>query len=130
MRFFYVALINQRDAWHSRVAAYARSHDDEIVTTEWVLTEVADALAASRARVRVQAAFQTLTADPTTRVIGASSKLFVRGLELYHQRPDKDWSLTDCISFVVMADEGLREALTGDRHFAQAGYVPVFAEGL
>jgi uncharacterized protein len=43
-------------------------------------------------------------------------------------RPDKDWSLTDCISFVVMKDEGIREALTGDRHFTQAGFVPLFAQ--
>jgi predicted nucleic acid-binding protein len=48
--------------------------------------------------------------------------LFDRGLELYEQRPDKKWSLTDCISFVVMKDEGLQEALTGDEHFQQAGF--------
>jgi predicted nucleic acid-binding protein len=47
---------------------------------------------------------------------------------LYRQRADKHWSLTDCISFVVMEQEGLREALTGDRHFAQAGFAAVFAE--
>ncbi len=56
-----------------------------------------------------------------------SDRLYRRGLDLYAQRADKGWSLTDCISFVVMAEEGLREALTGDRHFAQAGYVPLFA---
>ncbi len=49
-----------------------------------------------------------------------------RGLDLYQSRPDKAWSLTDCISFIVMGDERLDDALTGDRHFAQAGFVPVF----
>jgi len=53
--------------------------------------------------------------------------LFTRGLDLYHQRPDKQWSLTDCISFVVMRDRGMSEALTGDRHFEQAGFRPLLA---
>jgi len=50
-----------------------------------------------------------------------------RGLKLYTERPDKDWSLTDCISFVVMEEHGIIEALTGDHHFEQAGFKPVFA---
>ena len=54
---------------------------------------------------------------PTTDAV------FEAGLELYLNRPDKDWSLTDCISFVVMEQEGLTEALTGDLHFEQAGFV-------
>jgi hypothetical protein len=46
-----------------------------------------------------------------------------KGVQLYAQRPDKEWSLTDCISFVVMTQEGIFDALTGDRHFEQAGFV-------
>ena len=57
----------------------------------------------------------------------ATSELFERGLALYNARPDKEWSLTDCISFVVMADEGLTDALTGDRHFEQAGFTALLA---
>jgi hypothetical protein len=48
-----------------------------------------------------------------------------RGLDLYRSRPDKDWPLTDCISFVVMAQRGITEALTGDHHFRQAGFTPL-----
>jgi len=48
--------------------------------------------------------------------------LFERGVGLFRQRPDKEWSLTDCISFVVMRDASLTEALTGDHHFEQAGF--------
>jgi len=44
---------------------------------------------------------------------------------LYQNRPDKNWSLTDCISFVVMQEHGITEALTADRHFEQAGFVPL-----
>ena len=50
------------------------------------------------------------------------------GLGLYESRPDKEWSLTDCISFVVMKKEGIVEALTEDRHFEQAGFVACSSE--
>jgi predicted nucleic acid-binding protein len=64
----------------------------------------------------------TLSATPDARIIGPSEELFSRGVELYRQRPDKEWSLTDCLSFVVMGDERISEALTGDHHFEQAGF--------
>ena len=44
-------------------------------------------------------------------------------MDLFEQRSDKEWSLTECLSFVVMGDEGIAEALTGDKHFEQAGYM-------
>ena len=52
-----------------------------------------------------------------------TAELFDEGFDLYCRRPDKDWSLTDCVSFVVMQQRGLREAFTADRHFEQAGFV-------
>ena len=55
-------------------------------------------------------------------IVPAEAKLFEQGVEFYHRRPDKAWPLTDCISFVVMTDLGIREALTGDHHFEQAGF--------
>jgi predicted nucleic acid-binding protein len=55
------------------------------------------------------------------------SGLLQRGLHLFAGRPDKNWSLTDCISFVVMQDEGLIEALTADAHFEQAGFKALLA---
>jgi predicted nucleic acid-binding protein len=56
------------------------------------------------------------------KIIPATTDLFQRGLRLYEKRPDKQWSLTDCTSFVTMKDENLAGALTGDEHFAQAGF--------
>ncbi len=64
--FFYVALINGRDTWHARAADYARNYQGKVITTEWVLAEVADALAVSSARQRVRAVFDQLRADPDT----------------------------------------------------------------
>jgi predicted nucleic acid-binding protein len=58
-------------------------------------------------------------------VIPPSQRLFEDGLRLFAERPDKEWSLTDCVSFLVMKRHGLTDALTADRHFSQAGYNPL-----
>jgi predicted nucleic acid-binding protein len=58
-------------------------------------------------------------------IVASSRELFRRGFDLYADRPDKEWSLTDCISFVVMTDRRITDALTGDHHFEQAGFVAI-----
>ncbi len=120
--FYFVGLLNRADQHHARVVAAARQLRDDLLTTEWVLAEFADALAESASRRLVAQFVRDLEQDPKVKIIRASTDLFRRGVQLYDDRPDKDWSLTDCISFVVMSDEGIREALTGDQHFEQAGF--------
>jgi predicted nucleic acid-binding protein len=97
------------------------------VTTQWILAEVADAVASSTARQSIRSFFQELAANQAVTVVDATAGQFLRGLDLYANRPGKKWSLTDCISFVVMNERGLSDALTGDHHFAQAGFHPVFS---
>ena len=63
-----------------------------------------------------------LRSESDAKIIAPEPGLFDQGCQLYFSRPDKEWSLTDCISFVVMQREGLTDALTGDRHFEQAGF--------
>jgi predicted nucleic acid-binding protein len=126
--FFYIALINRLDAAHERAKQWAAEFDGEVVTTQWILTEVADAFSGSAIRHRVKPALDKIAEDPDATVVPVSPEYFERGLELYHARPDKTWSLTDCISFVVMADEGLTETLTRDHHFEQAGFTALFAD--
>ena|SRR2546423_121325 len=120
--FLYVALLNRHDMCHTKAAVFVGSLQSEIVTTEWVLAEVADAFAASAVRPRIKTFIEELRANRLVKVIEADSSLFRRGLDLYHARPDKEWSLTDCTSFVVMQELHLNDAATGDRHFEQAGY--------
>jgi hypothetical protein len=124
--FFFVTLLNRRDEYHQIVKEYALAFEGSMMTTQWILTEVADALAAASSRQAIKPLVTELQASRSIVTVAASPGLFQRGLDLYHERPDKHWSLTDCISFVVMADHGLSEALTGDRHFAQAGFHPIF----
>ena len=125
--FFFIALLSERDACHHRAPEVSRESGVVIVTTRWVLAEVADALCAPAWRGRAGAFIGFVLTAPGFLVIGRSDELFARGMDLYRSRSDKEWSLTDCISFVVMADEGLNEALTGDRHFEQAGFKALLA---
>ena len=120
--FYFVACLNRSDQHHEKTVAYARQMTGRLITTRWVLMEVADALAASISRPKVAAFVAALESDPSVTLMEARPSLFQRGLALYHERPDKEWTLTDCVSFVVMADEGLTDALTGDHHFEQAGF--------
>lgn len=93
-----------------------------LVTTTLVLVEVADALSGTRIRTIVHEFLTTIAADPNVQIVAIDDEVLKRGIALYGDRPDKSWSLTDCTSFVVMAERGVREALTGDRHFEQAGF--------
>ena len=68
-----------------------------------------------------------LEADPNVEIGSLSEPLYVEGLMLFRQRPDKDWGLTDCMSFVLMQELGITEAMTSDRHFEQAGFVRLIA---
>jgi predicted nucleic acid-binding protein len=93
-----------------------------LVTTAWVLTELADGLAGQSTRGTFITLERRLRGDPRMVIVECGAELHNRGLELYRSRPDKNWSLSDCISFVVMADRGINAALTADHHFEQAGF--------
>ncbi|MGI8982447.1 MAG: type II toxin-antitoxin system VapC family toxin [Pirellulaceae bacterium] len=120
---FFVALLSADDQYHDQAVRLSGTTRHPILTTEFVLLEVANALSSALRRQGFSTLWKQLRSDPFTRIVSATSTLFTRGHELYENRPDKDWSLTDCISFVVMKAEGVTEALTADHHFEQAGLV-------
>ena len=125
--FYYFALVNASDPAHGKATAFSASYSGRTVTTGWVLTELADGWArpVSRRLIFLQM-LADLRANPDTEIVSTTDQLFHDGLDLYDQRPDKEWSLTDCISFGVMTARGLSEALTVDHHFEQAGFRAVF----
>lgn len=126
---FYIALLNRGDESHQAARDFYQTEDfGPIITTAWVLIELADGMANERSREGCAKFIEYLRQDEETVIIEANSGVYWRGFDLYRRRPDKDWSLTDCISFVVMADEGLTEALTGDHHFEQAGFAALLAK--
>lgn len=125
------ALINTRDQWHEAAVRWEQKlavDRRRLMTTEFILVEIADGLAAVRFRVQAAQAIAALQASPLVEIIPASSKLFTSALELYRSRPDKDWGLTDCASFVVMHERAISEALTTDERFRQAGFRALLLE--
>jgi predicted nucleic acid-binding protein len=120
--FYFLALVNVADAAHQRAVSFSQAHSLPVVTTTWVLTEVADGLSRSARRKVFVQLLEDLRADSQTLIVPSAQELFDQGVALYAARPDKDWSLTDCISFVVMHERGLSDALTADHHFEQAGF--------
>jgi uncharacterized protein len=120
--FFLLAALNPADAHHEQALAWSDAYDGPLLTTAWVITEVADALAGPHHRQTFQKFYEALRAEKRVRVLPPDAASWERGLRLYFERPDKEWSLTDCISFTVMREEDMTEALTADRHFEQAGF--------
>ncbi len=120
---YFVALCNRRDQWHAAASRFVLQFSGEIITTEFVLIEVGNYLCRTHVgRGSFQMLLTELAASPSAVVLPASHDLFVRGCDLYTARPDKEWSLTDCISFEVMTELELTDALTADAHFEQAGF--------
>lgn len=121
--FYFLAMLNPRDQAHPAVTAINTTLRRPLVTTIWVLSEVADALAATPHRGLFATLLSRLRSNPSMTIVAATDALFDEGVALFDGRSDKRWSLTDCISFVVMHREGITDALTGDHHFEQAGFI-------
>lgn len=121
--FYFVARLNRRDQHHARVVEFSRHFRARILTSDWVLMEVADALAKSECRGRVRDFIHHLRQSSACEIVPGSRELLDRALDLYHKHNDKDWTLTDCVSFVIMRERDVSDALTGDQHFEQAGFI-------
>ena len=122
---YWIALFNPRDELHARAVAAAQSYsEDQIVTSEMVLVEFLNGFSERGPRLRPAAskAVRTLRSSPNVTVVPQTSHQFEKALSRYEERIDKDWSLTDCASFLIMEAEGTGSALTHDQHFAQAGF--------
>ncbi len=122
---YWVGLVSKRDQHHARARKWSLVVRGLIVTTEDVLIETANSLTQPPHRGTWLALLGSIRTRPTYRVVPRSDRLLDRGWLLYAERMDKEWSLTDCISFLVMGDQRLTDALTADHHFRQAGFVPL-----
>jgi predicted nucleic acid-binding protein len=120
--FYFLALLDSREERHQQAVKASCDPELRLLTTEWILAEFGDAYCHPEDRADFVAIYRSLVKHPRVKIIPAETRLFQRGVDLFEQRPDKDWSLTDCLSFVVMRDEAVTQALTGDRHFEQAGF--------
>jgi len=122
--FYWIALTMPSEAAHRRALEF----NGNIITTDEVLSEWLTFFSGSPDNIRQEtslAAYDILN-DPSIRVIPQSRATFMAGLQLYHARPDKHYSLIDCISMQTMKREGLTDVLTNDRHFEQEGFRALF----
>jgi uncharacterized protein len=128
--FYWIALINPEDR-HARVA---QRFDDllssgKVYTTEEILAEVLTFFADdSWLRGRAVETVRELLSDPVMHIIPQSHESFLSGFELYAARPDKGYSLVDCISMQTMRRERITEVPTNDRHFEQEGFRALFRD--
>jgi uncharacterized protein len=126
---YFVALLSRMDRHFHRAQRLARDRRSTLITTSWVLAELGNVLRQPSRRTHYIELVVNLRRDESASILAADQADFDAGLVLFSQRPDKEWSLTDCISFVVMKRMGITDALTADRHFQQAGFRAMLLEG-
>lgn len=123
--FYWIALLNPRDQAHSRAISISkRLGATRIVTTEEVLTDFLNYFGTRGPFFRNAAArlVERMQADRSIQIMPQTHEGFLAGCRLYQARPDKGYSLTDCISMEVMRRESLSEVLSNDEHFTQEGF--------
>ena len=121
-----IALSSPYDEHHEKASSLAEHLEADrtrLITTRAVLLEIGNALSKRRYREASIILIESLEQDSNVEIIPVTEELYERGFELYRQRRDKEWGITDCISFVVMRERGLIEALTTDEDFEQAGFI-------
>jgi predicted nucleic acid-binding protein len=125
---YWIAIAVVRDMLHDRAVALSRDFDGRLITTEAIVLELTDALAGVETRRLVVSLVDQMRRDPDLEIIPLDEDLYSKAWRLFTERMDKSWQLTDCISFVVMEERGIREALAYDQHFIQAGYRALLRE--
>ena len=128
-----IALASSNDE-HHMIARLLSDRLEELsislVTTRGVLLEIGNALARHRFRGEAITLLSNFDRDPSVEIVPLSESLYSRAFHLFRNRTDKEWGLVDCVSFVVMEDQGITDVLTSDNHFRQAGFRPLMLDSL
>jgi len=120
-----VAVVNTDDQWHARARSVWQqllASDSTLLTTSLVLVELGDGLSRVRQRPLAIELHNRLRNSPRIEVVQVTPEMEERGWRLFEERADKEWGVTDCVSFAIMSDGGIRQAFTTDHHFEQAGF--------
>ncbi len=123
-----LGLINPADQHRRASTAALRDVTGPLLTTSYVLVELWNGCSQPKLRQSCGKTLDALVGNVRLEVVHVSPHLHAVGLDLYRARPDKAWSLTDCVSFVLMRERGVWEALAFDAHFGQAGFVPLLRD--
>ncbi|GBO54532.1 hypothetical protein APA_2479 [Pseudanabaena sp. lw0831] len=129
--FYWIALINSRDTWHLRAIEVSQElSNSPLIISDGIIDELF-AYSSKRGdlmRLKVSELYKIFLKDPNIQIIFYTPEIRQKGIDLYEQRPDKGYSLVDCISMVIMKEIGISEVLTNDKHFAQEGFTILFPE--
>lgn len=128
---YWIALFNPRDQLHAKaVTASQVLQGRQIVTSQMVLTEFLNHYAAlgQPFRQRAVQVVRSFQSNVDVEIVPQTDGQFAAALTLYAQRPDKEWGITDCASFLIMQERGIVEALAHDDHFQQAGFIPLLRD--
>ena len=123
---FAIALISPNDAFHEKaleLANLVEKTKSRLVTTRAVVIEIGNALSKQSLRKSAVELIDSMEGDETVTIVSVSDDIYNEAFKLFRSRLDKEWGLTDCISFVVMKQQKITNALTTDQHFQQAGFV-------
>ena len=126
-----IASVSPKDQLHRKAKRWTNqiaSSNIPIITTQAILLEIGDAFSRSRFRNVGIGFLENLESDINTTIISLTDELYDKAFELFRNQPDKEWGLVDCISFVVMRERGIDDALTADEHFVQAGFRALLRE--
>lgn len=122
---FAIALSSIRDRHHQKAVQLARQLEADrtrLITTEAILLEIGNALSKIQYRSSAIKLLESLESDPNVDIVLLTREIYYAAFDLFKQRTDKEWGLVDCVSFVVMQNRGITDALTTDNHFQQAGF--------
>ncbi len=128
---FSIALTIEKDNYHERAIDLTEQigiAETRIFTTQAVILEIGNSLSKLKYRRAAVGIIQRLQNDSNVSIISLTGELYDQAFELFSSRPDKEWGLVDCVSFVVMKAENIEAALTTDEHFLQAGFRALLLE--
>lgn len=126
-----IALSSPQDDYHQKAVELAETIEVEkikLITTKAVILEIGNALSRQRFRQAAVRLIESLELDPKVTIIPLHEQIHTKAFQLYCQRPDKEWGLVDCISFVIMEDRKISQVLTTDEHFKQAEFHALLRE--
>jgi predicted nucleic acid-binding protein len=128
---FAIALLSPRDQYHAvalHLADEIKRRRTKIITSDAVLLEIGAALAKAAYRPAAIKFIDGIRADPDVEIVPLANQLFDTAYQLFHERPDKEWSLTECVSFVIMGERRILTALAADQHFTQSGFTSLLLQ--
>ncbi|TAL67066.1 MAG: PIN domain-containing protein [Bacteroidetes bacterium] len=122
---YIIALSSKKDQLHSKaveIAQKIKSNDIPLITTEFILLELGNSFSKQHLKKLGVILLNSIYNDENIEIVKLSDKYYKHGLSLFNSTQDKSWSLTDCISFEILKEKNIRDVLTSDLHFTQAGF--------